>query len=211
MNRKILALSIFFIGIGAFSFVLLRQSKPGITERIKPAVKQVLKSKIKWQRYDNPRNGYTIAYPDGWKIEQWDIRDAAKLNSMPEGHIWQQTKFFSPDGKNRYEVIVWENSPATPVRTWLSWYRFDDINLAYMDENPTATISGQPVYTTVQPKTSRKKPLEYYFLNSNGRVYELVFERPDATAGPSGQLVLSANDIVNYALKSFVVRPPQAQ
>ncbi len=154
----------------------------GYVSTLKKTIKPVFapytansKKESPWKIYTNTVNGYSFSYPSEWNISQeWDIRQAAHLNSIPDGSIWQQIKL---EGNNQaFEVVVWENASGVPARTWVSWFRHEDLNLENVPEEPNATVSGIPSILYTQGQTARKKPLSYYFLTDHGVVYELVFE-----------------------------------
>lgn len=164
--------------------------------------------KTEFQTYMNPVNGYSLSYPKGWKSIEWDIRDAAKLSAVPNGSIWQQAKFQGPQGE-AFEVIVWANTGGAAVRSWVGWFRHEDLMLSNVPLEPNTTISGIPALSYVQIDTARKKPLHYLFLTANNKVYEIEFERPDAIASGSGAL-LPAHPIFDTVAQSFRVIPPSA-
>ncbi len=185
-----------FFGI----LILLFSAKPLIS----PTIKQALRNSVNQasqKTYSNNKFNFKITLPFAWQIEEWNIEEASKLKNVPDGTILSQEKFFGQDG--HLEIIIWENKSQTPLRTWLTWYRHEDLILADLPKQENFQIANLPAIRYLQKKTSRKKPILYVFFLKDGKLFELTQEREDLVnieATLSSQL---ASPLYDEILKSF--------
>ncbi|MCL4382228.1 MAG: hypothetical protein M1575_04250 [Patescibacteria group bacterium] len=193
--KKVIIFGCFF-GI----LILLFSAKPLIS----PTIKQALRNSINQagpKTYTNNKFNFKITLPFDWQIEEWNIEEASNLKNVPDGTILSQEKFFGQDG--HFEIIIWENKSKTPLRTWLTWYRHEDLILADLPKQENFQIANLPAIRYLQKKTSKKKPILYIFFLKDGRLFELTQEREDLVnieATLSSQL---ANPLYDEMLKSF--------
>lgn len=174
IKRKIIVL-VLALSFISFLIILLVKSKGEPSLPAIPPISEPSPSAIPWQVYSNQEYGYTLFYPPNWQVEAWDIKQAAKLKIVPDGSIWQQAKFKGEQGL--FEVLVWENKTKVPLRTWLSWFRHEDLNLEAVPEQENFEIGGLPAIRFAQAETGRGKPLEYIFFQIEDKVYEFIVEK----------------------------------
>lgn len=171
-KRKIIVAAIALGFIAFLSIFLLKsKSKPSPVIPIIPTTP----AGVPWQTYSNQDYGYLISYPPQWQVETWDIQKEAKLTQVPDGSIWQQTKLEGQPGK--FEVLIWENKTRAPLRTWLSWFRHEDLDLKAVPEQENFEVGGIPAIRYTQTETARGKPLEYIFFQVEDKIYEFVQEK----------------------------------
>ena len=158
-----------------------------------------------WETYLNSDFGYSFKYPKGWSMDEWNMKDDARLTSVPNGSIWQQVRLRGDD--KSFEVIVWENASQAPVRSWISWYRHEDLILKDVPTEFNVQVGGIAAISYLQHDTGRKKPLHFIFFGKGSKVYELVFERSDAGVAtiPAD---LPVNDVYDTIRQSFLTLPP---
>lgn len=165
MKKKAILLVGIFLGLA----LLLLTAEPLVspTTPLKPA----------WKPHTNQKYGYQLLYPASWRVEEWDIEQAAKLKRIPDGSIWYQAKFSDDEG--RFEVLIWENRSQVPVRTWLTWFRHEDLILKDVPKEENFTVAEIPAIRFVQKETAKGRPLLYIFFGQESKVYELVMARED--------------------------------
>lgn len=154
---------------------------------VKLLVSPTVPPKPAWESYNNQKYHYQLLYPVGWEVEEWDIQEAAKLKRVPDGSIWHQAKFSGQEGQ--FEVLIWENKSKVPVRTWLNWFRHEDLILKEVPQETNFTVAELPAIRFAQKETAKEIPLVYIFFGQEDKVYELVMTREDLirTATPSGE------------------------
>jgi hypothetical protein len=154
---------------------------------VKPLVSPPAPPKPDWETYRNQKYHYQLLYPLGWEVEEWDIQEAAKLKKVPDGSIWHQAKFSGPEGQ--FEVLIWENKSKVPVRTWLNWFRHEDLILKAVPQEANFSVAELPAISFFKKETAREVPLLYVFFGQEDKVYELVMTRDDLIriATPSGE------------------------
>lgn len=185
-----------FFGI----LILLFSAKPLIS----PTIQQTFKNQISQtsqKPYLNQKFNFKIMLPFDWQIEEWNIEEASNLKNVPDGTILSQEKFFGKNG--HFEIIIWENKSKTPLRTWLTWYRHEDLILTDLPKQENFQIANLPAIRYLQKKTSKKKPILYIFFLKDGKLFELTQEREDLVnieATLSSQLVSPVYDEI---IKSF--------
>lgn len=195
MNKRLLILSA-ILGLIAIFFT------------VKPLISP---TSIPWKTHLNSKYGHQLMYPPDWQMEEWDIEQAANLKSLPDGSIFHQGKFFGKTG--HLEVLIWGNKSQTPLRTWLTWYRHEDLILSDLPKTENFTIAGSPAIRYLQKKTSRKKPILYIFFNRDGKIFELTQEREDLAkteATLSSELVNPVYDQIIQSFR-FLTPPPTAR
>lgn len=163
------------------------------------------KKTIEWKTYMNRDYGYSLKYPMNWEIVPWDITDASNLTRVPDGSIWQQATFQDPASDAQFEVIVWENASQVPARTWVSWFRHEDLVLSDVPTTPNATLSALDAISYVQYETSRGVPRHFLFVTKNGRIYELVFNRPDISETDAAAQHIPPHSLYDAVVQSFVL------
>lgn len=162
--------------------------------------------------YVNKKYGFQFSYPFNWQVEEWDIEKAANLKNVADGTILYQGKFFGSSGSpaGEFEVLIWENKQSfssnkskVPVRTWLTWFRHEDLNLSDLPKQENFTLAGIPAIRYLQKNTSRKKPILYIFFSREDKIYELTCQREDLAgfeATESGQFL---HPVYDKILQSF--------
>ncbi|MBL7159913.1 hypothetical protein ISS85_05530 [Candidatus Microgenomates bacterium] len=175
-KRKIILLfiSLGFIVLFVIFLLNLKSKAPVFTPPIGP---QPSPTPIPWQSYLNQDYEYRLSYPPNWQVEAWNIKEAAKLTRIPDGSIWHQAKFKGESGV--FEVLIWENQSQAPLRSWLSWFRHEDLNLSELPEEENFQIGGMPAILYSQAETGRG-PLDHIFFQQDNKIYEFVEEKEAA-------------------------------
>lgn len=189
MNKKIGILGL-ILGI----ILLLVAAKPLISPTIQirqPADKTHLNSKYVYQ----------FSYPADWQVEEWDIEGAANLKNVPDGSILHQGKFFGKSG--HFEILIWENKSRASVRTWLTWFRHEDLLLPNLPQKENFEIAGVAAIRYLQQKTSKKKPILYIFFGKEDKIYELTQEREDLVGTEATDSARLAHPVYDKILQSF--------
>ena len=169
-KRKIIIIIISLIFVSFLLFFLLKPK----TKILSPLGPKISPTEIPWQIYSNQDYQYVISYPPDWKLEAWDIKEAANLKRVPDGSIWHQAKF--KGGKENFEVVIWENKTKAPLRTWLTWFRHEDLNLKELPEKENFQIGGLPAILYSQQETARG-PLDHIFFQQDDKIYEFIEEK----------------------------------
>lgn len=175
MKKKTVFLTGILIGIALIFFTA------------KPLVSPLVPPKPEWKTFENQPYGYQLLYPADWEVDQWDIQEAANLERVPDGSIWHQAKFSGKEGQ--FEVLIWENKSKVPVRTWLNWFRHEDLFLKEVPKETNFTVAELPAIRFAQKETAKEIPLVYIFFGQEDKIYELVMARDDLIriATPSGE------------------------
>lgn len=200
MKKKIILLLGIFLGLA----LLLLTTKPLIFEEkndLWEFISPTTLPKPTWKLYTNQKYDYQILYPASWQAEEWDIGEAAKLKRVPDGSIWHQARFSDEEG--RFEVLIWENASEVPVRTWLTWFRHEDLILKDMPKKENFAVDEIPAIRFVQAKTAKDKPLLYIFFGKDGKVYEFVEEREDLAEIESPTEEQLVHPIYDKIIESF--------
>lgn len=140
-----------------------------------------LPTEVPWKSYFSQDYKYTLSYPSGWRVEVWDIKEAANLTKIPEGSIWHQAKFKGEKGS--FEVLIWENKTKAPLRNWLSSFRHEDLNLKNLPEKENFEIGGVPAILYSQEEAVRGKRLDHIFFQREDKVYEFIEEKEAVPTG----------------------------
>lgn len=166
-----------FVAIASLTLVfllLLFFLKPK-TKAPSPLIPTLFPNEIPWETYLNQDYQYAISHPSNWTVSRWDIRQAANLTKIPDGSIWHQAEFKGE--KAKFEVLIWENKTKAPLRTWLSWFRHEDLNLEQLPEKENFEVGGIPAILYSQKDSARGKPLDHIFFGWDDRVYEFIEEK----------------------------------
>jgi hypothetical protein len=176
--------------------ILLFAAKPLISPTIQPRL-----GGATWKTHFNAKYGHQLSFPADWQVEEWDIEEAANLKTVPDGTILHQGKFFGKNG--HFEILIWENKSRAPVRTWLTWFRHEDLILSNLPQKENFTISGIPVIHYLQKSTSRKKPILYIFFGKDDKIYELTEEREDLIGVEATESARFAHPVYDKIVQSF--------
>lgn len=174
MNKRKIVVIIIALGFISFLSLFLLKSKSKQQLPIIPVIPKLSPTVVLWQAFSSQDYKYTIAYPPEWQVEAWDIKEAAKLTAVPDGSIWHQAKFKGE--KENFEVLVWENKTRAPLRTWLTWFRHEDLNLEEVPEKENFQIGGLPAILYSQKETARGV-LDHIFFQLDDKIYEFVEEK----------------------------------
>lgn len=176
MDKRKIIIAIVSLGFISFLSFFLLKSKSKPQTPVAPVETAPTATPVTWKTYSNPDYEYLISYPPNWQVETWDIREAAKLTQVPDGSIWHQAKFEGEEGG--FEVIIWENKTRALLKTWLSWFRHEDLDLTKVPEEENFQIGGMPAILYSQ-KDSTKGSLDHIFFQSEDRVYEFVEKKEE--------------------------------
>ena len=203
MNKRKIALLVISLGLVSLFVVFLLNLKSKSLVFTTPLSPQLSPTPIPWQVYSNQDYEYSISYPPDWQVEAWDITEAAKLKTVPDGSIWHQAKFKTEKGV--FEVIIWENQSQAPLRSWLSWFRHEDLKLSELPKEENFQIGGLPAILYSQAETGRG-PLDHIFFQKDNKIYEFVEEKETSLAADYGKVVASFS-----FLEDEVVVEPKAE
>lgn len=179
------------LGLLLGAIALLFAAKPLISPIHQPAEKTHLNSKYNYQ----------LLLPSDWQIEEWDIEEAANLKSVPDGTILYQGKFFGKSG--HFEILIWQNKSKAKARSWLTWFRHEDLILQDLPKEENFSIAGIPAIRYLQKNTSRKKPILYIFFTKEDKIYELTEEREDLINIEATQSSQLADPVYDRIVQSF--------
>ncbi len=171
---------------------------------VKPLIAPTLEKKISSitdKDYVNSKYKFQFKYPVDWQVEQWDIEKASNLTNVPDGTILYQGKFFGKSG--HFEVLIWQNKSKAPVRSWLGWFRHEDLILENLPMKENSFLAGSPTILYLQKNTSRKKPILYSFFNKDDKIFELTEERQDLLNIEATNSAKFASPIYDKILASF--------
>jgi hypothetical protein len=200
MDKKLL----FFLGFVLAIIFLLLAARPWISQLGNPSFNHpVFKSKTPaWQVKKNEKIGYQVSYPEDWLIDEWDMEEAANLKNVPDGSIYYQSRFSGDSG--HFEILVWENKSQAKLRTWLTWFRHEDLALENVPQQENFTISGQPAILSRQLETSRGKPVLYIFFAYQDKIYELNFEGEELLGVEISKTGQQGNAVYDKIMQSFI-------
>lgn len=158
--------------------------------------------------YQNEKYGFKFWYPSNWQVEEWNIEEATKLNkSWPDGSILYQGRFFNPSADSEeaghFEVLIWENKSQAPISSWLTWFRHEDLDLLNLPKEENFSLAGRSAIRYLQQKTSRKKPLLYFFIGKDDKILELIQEREDLTGSQATAGAKLGSSLYDRILQSF--------
>lgn len=140
---------------------------------------------LSWKKHQNERFGHEISYPPDFKIEEWDIDEAAGLKTLPDGYIYHQARFFGES--RRLEILIWANKAKAGIPQFLSWYRHEDLDLKKIPKEANFSIDGISAFRFGYP-------LIHIFFPYQDKVYELVYQT-------TGQLSDSVYDQMTGSFK----------
>jgi len=193
MNRKIVILGS-ILGLIGILLVIKPVLSPTITRPL-------------WQVYQNSQYQFELSYPANWQREEWDIGKASNLKNVNDGTILYQGKFFgnnsSPTGE--FEILIWENKSNASARNWLTWFRHEDLILKDVPEKENFSLAGLPTIRYLQNQTARKKPILYYFLGKDNKIYEFLEEREDLANNQASDSASLAHPVFDQILQSFKI------
>ena len=171
-RKIIIIIGLAFVSLFIFFFLKSKTKKPPLlTLAPSPA-------EISWEIYSNKDYKYSISYPSEWQIEAWDIKEAANLERIPDGSIWHQARFKAE--KENFEILIWENTTKASLRTWLTWFRHEDLDLKELPEEENFQIGGMPAILYSQKETVRG-PSDHIFFQLDDKIYEFVEEKESAS------------------------------
>lgn len=178
-SKKLILLAGFlFLSIYLSSFIPLKNFKekraPEKTLYLYPTATPLPEKSFQSRNYN-----YGFRYPANWELQEWDLKTTANLNSAPNGSILQQTIIKGDNG--HLEILVWNNLTGVPTRTWLNFFRHEDLILKDVPPTENSQIATVPAINFTQNQTSRNKPLEYFFLARKNFIYEIVMEKSYVT------------------------------
>ena len=176
--------------------ILLVSAKPLISPTIQ---------KFGWKTHHNSKYGHQLSLPADWEIQEWDIEEAANLKNVADGTILYQGKFFGKSGSpaGEFEILIWENKSKAPVRTWLTWFRHEDLILKNIPQEENFTIAEVPAIRYLQKSTSKKKPILYTFFGKDGKIYELTCQREDLVEVEATESGKFLHPVYDKILQSF--------
>ncbi|MBI4100607.1 hypothetical protein HY439_02595 [Candidatus Microgenomates bacterium] len=129
-----------------------------------------------WQTYLNSLHGYEINFPPGWEKTEWNIENAAKLKTLPDGMIWQQVNLEGREGN--FQVVVWGNKQKVAIPTWLRWYRHEDVDLKKIPTKSNFNVGDHEAFLTFQEASSWDYPVVRIFFQEHDKVFELIAKNP---------------------------------
>lgn len=133
-----------------------------------------------WKIFTEPKLNYSISYPPMWTNDNWNIQDAANVKGTADGNIWGHARF---NGENKQlEIIAWGNKTKTPILTWLTWYRHEDLELNKLPKEPNFMFLGEQAVRVYQEKTSFTYPVVRIFFQKGNYLYEILY-RMDSLKG----------------------------
>lgn len=170
-KRKIIIAIVSLAFVSLLVLLLLKpkaKTPPFLIPKVSP-------TEIPWKTYLNQDYQYAISHPPDWRVSSWDIRQAANLTKIPDGSIWHQAKFKGE--KESFEILIWENKTKAPLKSWLTWFRHEDLSLENLPEKENFEIGGLPAILYSQEVSPRGKPLDHVFFTWEDKIYEFVEEK----------------------------------
>lgn len=186
MNKRKIVIAIVSLLFISLFIVLCLKSK---TKTPSPLIPTPSPAEVPWETYSNQDYEYAISYPSNWQTEVWDIKEAANLTKIPDGSIWHQAKF--KGDKEGFEILIWENETKVPLKTWLTWFRHEDLDLGKLPEKENYEIGGMPAILSPQEEAAGGKVLDHIFFQFEDKIYEFVEEKETT---PTGETVTSNYD-----------------
>lgn len=120
----------------------------------------------------NTDYGFKLEYPQAWHKEEWDLKDAAKLDSAPDGSIIYQLTLSQEDKK--FELLIWENKSNLDAPVWVKEFLHEEIDRKLVPSESNYTVDGTEAIILDSESKARNTLLTYIFFNHRNKIFELV-------------------------------------